>query len=151
MIVLLQDLVFGTDLFVGGPAEVAYYAQLGGLYERFGIRRPRVACAATHSLRRRRWCGRSTVRRPAETAFTSVGRSGRSIDPEPLTRLDRQARERSKSFPRVERLEQLILPADGSLERSIARSRRHLRITSPSSSSAAVRPRFAVMPLVSTH
>ena len=40
---LLQDLVFGSDIFVGGPAEVTYYAQLQVLHELFAIPSPHVA------------------------------------------------------------------------------------------------------------
>jgi len=126
---LLQDLVFGTDLFVGGPAEVAYYAQLGGLYERFGIGRPRVALRG-HALfapsRMLRAVDRYDL--PTEKIFTSAEVLVGQIDPEPLVRLDRHAREAEQSLAReIGRLEQLVLPADRSLERSIARSRRHLQ------------------------
>ena len=46
---LLQDLVFEPAAFVGGPAEVAYYAQLGRAYELLGITQPRVLLRA-HTL-----------------------------------------------------------------------------------------------------
>jgi bacillithiol synthase len=37
---LAQDYAFPTAAYVGGPAEVAYHAQIGGAYDRFGIPRP---------------------------------------------------------------------------------------------------------------
>ncbi len=37
---LLQDHLLPTMVFVGGPAEVAYWAQLGPLYDRMGIPAP---------------------------------------------------------------------------------------------------------------
>lgn len=40
---LLQDAVFEPDVFTGGPAEVSYYAQLGRLHARLGIKQPHVA------------------------------------------------------------------------------------------------------------
>lgn len=40
---LLQDFVLAPDVFVGGPAEVAYYAQIAPLHESLGVRLPRVA------------------------------------------------------------------------------------------------------------
>lgn len=40
---LLQDFLFAPDVFVGGPSEVAYYAQIAPLHEMLGIRMPRVA------------------------------------------------------------------------------------------------------------
>src|SRR5262249_25296297 len=46
---LLQDSVLQPDVFVGGPAEVAYYAQIAPLHEMLGISMPRVALRA-HAL-----------------------------------------------------------------------------------------------------
>lgn len=40
---LLQDFVFEPDVFLGGPAEVSYYAQLGGMHARLGVQQPHVA------------------------------------------------------------------------------------------------------------
>ncbi|MEO8218261.1 MAG: bacillithiol biosynthesis BshC [Acidobacteriota bacterium] len=40
---LLQDLVFAPDVFIGGPSEVAYYAQITPVHEMLSIARPRVA------------------------------------------------------------------------------------------------------------
>ncbi|MCU1348620.1 MAG: bacillithiol biosynthesis cysteine-adding enzyme BshC, partial [Acidobacteria bacterium] len=40
---LLQDYVLQPDVFVGGPAEVAYYAQIAGLHPMLGVGMPRVA------------------------------------------------------------------------------------------------------------
>jgi len=37
---ILQDHLLPTIAFVGGPAEIAYFAQLGGLYDRLGVPRP---------------------------------------------------------------------------------------------------------------
>lgn len=39
---VLQDLAFGTDVFVGGPAEVSYYAQSAVLHEMMGVRAPKI-------------------------------------------------------------------------------------------------------------
>ena len=46
---LLQDFVLRPDLFVGGPSEVAYYAQIAPLHELLGVPMPRVALRA-HEL-----------------------------------------------------------------------------------------------------
>jgi len=43
---LLQDYVFEPAVFVGGPAEVSYYAQIVPLHARFGIEPPHVALRA---------------------------------------------------------------------------------------------------------
>jgi bacillithiol biosynthesis cysteine-adding enzyme BshC len=37
---LVQDRILPTDAYVGGPAEVAYHAQIDGSYAHFGIPRP---------------------------------------------------------------------------------------------------------------
>ena len=37
---LAQDHLLPTAAYVGGPAEIAYHAQIGGAYERFGLPRP---------------------------------------------------------------------------------------------------------------
>jgi bacillithiol biosynthesis cysteine-adding enzyme BshC len=39
---LAQDWIFPTAAYVGGPAEVAYHAQIGAAYANFGIPRPTV-------------------------------------------------------------------------------------------------------------
>lgn len=43
---LLQDYVFEPAVFVGGPAEVSYYAQIVPLHARFGVEPPHVALRA---------------------------------------------------------------------------------------------------------
>ncbi|MBI2213103.1 MAG: bacillithiol biosynthesis BshC [Acidobacteria bacterium] len=43
---LLQDYAFEPAVFVGGPAEVSYYAQIVPLHARFGIEPPHVALRA---------------------------------------------------------------------------------------------------------
>lgn len=37
---LMQDRLLPTAAYVGGPAEIAYHGQLGGVYEQFGVARP---------------------------------------------------------------------------------------------------------------
>jgi len=37
---LAQDFILPTAAYVGGPAEIAYHAQIGGCYRDFGIPRP---------------------------------------------------------------------------------------------------------------
>lgn len=40
---ILQDTLFPTAVYVGGPAEVSYFAQLGPLYDAFDMKLPLVA------------------------------------------------------------------------------------------------------------
>ncbi len=37
---LLESHVFGSLCYVAGPGEISYYAQMGGLYELYGLERP---------------------------------------------------------------------------------------------------------------
>ncbi len=43
---LVQDTLFPTAAYVGGPAELGYFAQLPPVYERFGVPQPLVALRA---------------------------------------------------------------------------------------------------------
>lgn len=47
---LVQDTLFPTVCFVGGPSELAYHAQLGTTYEAFGLPRPLVQPRASATL-----------------------------------------------------------------------------------------------------
>lgn len=47
---LVQDTLFPTVCYVAGPSELAYHAQLGAVYETFGVEAPMVACRASATL-----------------------------------------------------------------------------------------------------
>lgn len=47
---LAQDTLFPTLTYIGGPAEIAYYGQLGGVYRQFGLPFPVVWPRASHTL-----------------------------------------------------------------------------------------------------
>ena len=47
---LVQDSLFPTLTYIGGPAEIAYYGQLGGVYGQFGLPFPVVYPRASHTL-----------------------------------------------------------------------------------------------------
>jgi len=47
---ILQDTLFPTAAYVGGPAEVSYFAQLGPLYDRYGLTPPLVIPRARFRL-----------------------------------------------------------------------------------------------------
>lgn len=86
---LTQDYILPTIAYVGGPAEVAYHAQIGASYDHFGVRRP------------------ALVPRPS---FTLIAPSaGRTLEAEGLQLTDLQgdlenlfARWAQESYPDVE-------------------------------------------------
>jgi bacillithiol biosynthesis cysteine-adding enzyme BshC len=47
---IVQDTLFPTVCYVAGPSELAYHAQLDGVYRAFGVERPLVACRASASV-----------------------------------------------------------------------------------------------------
>lgn len=47
---LVQDTLFPSLTYIGGPAEVAYYGQLGGVYRQSGLPFPVVWPRASHTL-----------------------------------------------------------------------------------------------------
>jgi bacillithiol biosynthesis cysteine-adding enzyme BshC len=47
---LVQDSLFPTACYVAGPSELAYLAQLGGVYDAFGIPRPLIQSRATATI-----------------------------------------------------------------------------------------------------
>jgi uncharacterized protein YllA (UPF0747 family) len=125
---LLQDYVFRPDIFVGGPAEVAYYAQVRVLHERLGIAMPRVALRG-HVLVAPRRVARTIERyaiQPGEI-FSSADAVIAEREPGAVARIrDIADQGRRELMKRIEQIGELALPADHSLASSIARSVGHL-------------------------
>jgi bacillithiol biosynthesis cysteine-adding enzyme BshC len=125
---LLQDFVFQPDVFLGGPAEVAYYAQLAPLHALLGVPMPRVALRG-HLLvapkRIARMIGRYAI--PPEKIFSNADAILADQEPEGVARIRELTREgREALLARIEQIGQLALPADHSLAGSIQRSIGHL-------------------------
>ena len=125
---LLQDFVFAPDVFVGGPAEVAYYAQIAPLHELLGVPMPRVALRG-HALVAPKRVVRAFDRyaiQPTEV-FASAGQILTAREPEGVARIRELADEGKRELlARVEQIGALALPADHSLAGSIQRSIGHL-------------------------
>jgi len=125
---LLQDAIFQPDIFLGGPAEVAYYAQIAPLHDLFGIAMPRVALRG-HVLVAPKRIARAFDRFAIEPS--SVFRSPDAIladkEPDAVGRV-RAITEAAKRdlMERIEDINELALPADHSLAGSIQRSIGHL-------------------------
>jgi len=125
---LLQDFVFQPDIFLGGPAEVAYYAQISPLHRLLGVPMPRVALRG-HVLVAPKRIERAFERygiEPAEV-FQSADAILADKEPEAVTRV-RAITESAKRdlLTRIEDINELALPADHSLAGSIQRSIGHL-------------------------
>lgn len=125
---LLQDAVLEPDVFVGGPAEVAYYAQLQGLHDMLGIRRPRVALRG-HALVAPSKVLRALERHGVEPA---------EVFDDPDEILLRRESDRDKDVGMVaarmeadlarglEEMKTIVLASDASMEKSLDRTARRI-------------------------
>jgi bacillithiol synthase len=125
---LLQDFVLRPDVFVGGPAEVAYYAQIAPLHELLGIPMPRIALRG-HVLVAPKRVVRAMDRfeiQPAEV-FAAADALIAEREPESVARIREIVDEGKRELmQRVAQVGELALPADHSLASSIQRSIGHL-------------------------
>lgn len=125
---LLQDFVFAPDVFLGGPAEVAYYAQIAPLHDLLGIRRPRVALRG-HALVAPKRVVRYFERFELDPAnvFTNPDELLAEREPEGVARVQALADEgKAELLKRIEQIGELALPADHALSRAINRSIGHI-------------------------
>jgi bacillithiol synthase len=125
---LLQDSVLRPDLFVGGPAEVAYYAQIAPLHELLGIAMPRVALRAHEMLAARRIV-RTVARydiRPEEI-FAGADALLAAREPSGVAEVRTIARNaRHELAEQITRIGEIALPAEHALARAISRSIGHI-------------------------
>ncbi|MEO8036715.1 MAG: bacillithiol biosynthesis BshC, partial [Acidobacteriota bacterium] len=125
---LLQDAVLQPDVFVGGPAEVAYYAQIAGLYGLLGVQRPRVALRG-HALvaphRVARYIERYDID-PVDV-FSSADEIIAEREPRGVGEIHAITREAQQQLETaIQRIREVALPADHALARSINRSVGHI-------------------------
>lgn len=126
---LLQDFVFQPDIFVGGPAEVAYYAQIAPLHELLGVTMPRVALRG-HVLVAPKRVVRAMERFAIDPdeVFTSTDHILTEREPEGVARIRALTEEgKTEWLRRVEQIRELALPAEHSLAGSIQKSIGHLQ------------------------
>ncbi len=125
---LLQDFVLRPDMFVGGPAEVAYYAQVAPLYRLLDVALPRVALRG-HLVVAPRRVVRSIARyeiAPADV-FKSADALAASGEAKGVAEVQSIAAEaESELQSRIERIREIALPADHAVARSINRSIGHI-------------------------
>jgi uncharacterized protein YllA (UPF0747 family) len=125
---LLQDAVLRPDVFVGGPAECAYYAQLRPLHALLGIEPPRVALRG-HVLVAPKRTVRAFERYEIDPAaiFQSADALLVEKEPEAVAQIRAIAEEgKAELLAKVAKIGELALPADHSLAGSIQRSIGHL-------------------------
>jgi uncharacterized protein YllA (UPF0747 family) len=125
---LLQDAVLAPDVFVGGPAEVAYYAQIAPLYPIAGVTMPRVALRG-HALVAPKRVVRTFERYGIEPAsvFTDPDALLAEREPEGIAEIERIAdRARRNLAEEITRIGEIALPAEHALARAIHRSIGHI-------------------------
>jgi uncharacterized protein YllA (UPF0747 family) len=125
---LLQDFVLQPDIFIGGPAEVAYYAQLAPLHALLGVPMPRVALRG-HLLVAPKRITRAIERYGLDACslFRPSDELLAEREPEGVARVrELAAGARRDLMKRIEEISELALPADHSLAGSIQRSVGHL-------------------------
>ena len=125
---LLQDFIFSPDVFLGGPAEVAYYAQIAPLHTMLNVPMPRIALRA-HALlapkRVLRFMDRYDVR--AEEIFGSPEELLADREPEGVDAVHRLTTEgQTLLMEKIEKIADLALPADHSLARAFNKSIGHI-------------------------
>ena len=125
---LLQDFVLRPDLFVGGPAEVAYYAQIAPLHETLGVPMPRVALRA-HELLAPKRIVRTIARYGIKPGEFFAGADALLATREPAGVSEVQAiaeKARRELIEQIVRIGEIALPAEHALARAINRSIGHI-------------------------
>lgn len=133
---LAQDFLLPTAAYIGGPAEIAYHAQIAGAYADFGIPRPALLPRPSVTL----------VEPPQARALAAeqIGLGDLADDPERL--LSRWARE---DHPEVE---SAFAGAREALEREMAKVEEALAARDPTLRAAAISARGRVLfPLRALH
>jgi uncharacterized protein YllA (UPF0747 family) len=125
---ILQDAVLRPDVFIGGPAEVAYYAQIAPLHGLLNVPMPRIGLRG-HVLVASRRVLKSVARlevTPKEM-FDDPGDLLARREPEGVDSVRRLAEEGNRELvKRIEQIGEIALPAEHSLARAINRSVGHI-------------------------
>lgn len=126
---LLQDDVLAPELFVGGPAELAYYAQLAPVADAAGVRQASVALRG-HALvlPQRSFDALSRYGIDAPRIFTEPATLLLEHEPQAAAALEQELRSMRDDIERhVGEVERIVTPADRGMKKSIDRSLAHLR------------------------
>ena len=131
---IVQDTLLPVAAYVGGPAEVSYFAQLGPLYDHYGLTLPlvipraRFRCvdARTRRLLDELHLSPADLARPDVelAARQTVARPADAPDPAALAR--RVADEIAPAVDAIATAVESFAPADRNLARAAARTRAHV-------------------------
>jgi uncharacterized protein YllA (UPF0747 family) len=125
---LLQDFVLRPDIFVGGPSEVAYYAQIAPLHEMLHVPMPRVALRAHELLAPKRLA--RTVDRydiKPEEIFAGTDAVLATREPAGVAEVHAIAEKAQRALAAdMTRIGEIALPAEHALARAINRSIGHI-------------------------
>jgi bacillithiol biosynthesis cysteine-adding enzyme BshC len=125
---LLQDFVLRPDLFVGGPSEVAYYAQIAPLHEMLNVPMPRVVLRA-HELLAAKRLARTVDRYDinAEEIFAGTDAVLATREPAGVAEVKAIAEKARRALAAdITRIGEIALPAEHALARAISRSIGHI-------------------------
>jgi uncharacterized protein YllA (UPF0747 family) len=125
---LLQDFVFRPAIFVGGPAEVAYYAQIAPLHDLLGVPLPRVALRG-HALVAPKRVTRAFQHYHLEPreVFRNADEILAEREPESVARVRKLTEEGKRELlARIAEIADIALPAEHALARAVNRSIGHL-------------------------
>lgn len=125
---LLQDFVLRPDVFIGGPAEVAYYAQIAPLHELLKIPMPHVALRG-HVLVAPRRLLKAAVRYGIYVGDAFGSTDGLLVDREAPGVAEIKAiadRAERNLGEEIARIGEIALPAEHALARAINRSIGHI-------------------------
>lgn len=125
---LLQDFVLRPDVFVGGPSEVAYYAQIAPLHEMLNVPMPRVALRAHEMLAPKRLA--RTVERydiKPEEIFAGADAVLATREPAGVAEIRAIAEKARRTLAaNMTRIGEIGLPTEHALARAINKSIGHI-------------------------
>lgn len=125
---LLQDAVIQPDIFVGGPSEVAYYAQIAPLHDLLGVNMPQVALRG-HAVVAAKRVVRLLSRFDVDPAaiFGNPDEILAAREPAGVAEIESIAEEAKRDLAaQIARIGEIALPAEHALARAISRSTGHI-------------------------
>lgn len=125
---LLQDFVLHPDIFMGGPAEVTYFAQIEPLHRLLNVKMPRVALRAHVLVGPARVVGNfEKYGIEPEQVFSSPEKLLAAHEPQGVGEIRAIAAKAEEQLTKeIEKIRELALPADHAVARSINRSIGHI-------------------------